>query len=206
MFKRKFEKAVADWPKTAMTKDGGVHVTGKYVQPLLAWRAGMIAAFIGIIAAVDLWSRGMPGPGFALLIFLAIVWPLFLRASVYELFGKNVDVKIYPDRIALPGWFGYKNYSRAMPIEFRIEQHHKALAETGQYRIFRAAIEAVMQYGEKRIPLAEMPEKDMELARALIIRLQNVCHSVDAAMKMGANSRTARRAPAGDFGPAPDIR
>ncbi len=33
MFKEKFEKPLADWPTTSVTKDGGVRVTGRYWPP-----------------------------------------------------------------------------------------------------------------------------------------------------------------------------
>jgi hypothetical protein len=202
----KFEKAHAEWPKTTVTKDGGVHVTGKYVGPMLNNNTGVVVTILGAAGAIYAWvAVGDVRAAMWTVVFLFAAYAVFLREAIYAIFGKRVDVKIYPDRIALPSWLGYKNYSRDMPIEFRIERHQQALTEKGNAVIFRNAIEAVMQYGEKRIQLAEMPETSTELARALVIRLQNVCHSVDAAMQTASGSKQG--APrAEDFGPAPDIR
>lgn len=128
-----------------------------------------------------------------------------------------MDVKVYPDRIAVRQGLGYKNYSRQHPIEFRAEDHEKAIEEqanairTGNdsFRVYREAVQVVMQYGEKRIPLAELRLKDLEKAKALVIRMQNVCASLDEAirrMTAGQVRPSTEDEPLGDFGPAPDIR
>lgn len=205
MFGKKYEAAHADWPKTSVTRDGGVHVTGKYWKPHSeeGWRTLYLVAS-GIAAVCAAATGGGFGPGIAIFVFLVIAWELIFKRVAFFLFGKNLNLKIYPDRIAVPSYLGYRNYSRAMPIEFRIEQHHLALSRD-KAKWYHDAIEAVMQYGEKRVALAAMPQKNIELARALVIRLQNVCDSVDMALPV---SGTGKMKPAGtgDFGPVPDIR
>jgi hypothetical protein len=198
-----FEQALAKWPKASVRGDGSVHVTGKYVSPRLD-AGGFILALIGGAAASIITISGKDNAGFGDFLLLALFWTPIAAVVVYLFFRKNVDVKIYHDRIAVRhGLFGYKEYSREVPIEFRVEQHHLALTERGNATVYRNAIEAVMQYGEKRIPLAEMPHKKLEEMRALVIRLQNVCASVDASHALAPSGNRTR---ASDFGPAPDVR
>lgn len=211
-----FEKAFADWPQTVLTRDGGAHLTGKYVYPTLESRADAVLGLSSLAFAV--WASFRTenvATGVLIMLVVSTCWYLFLRRLIFRTFGKNVDVKIYPGRIAVRQWFGYRNYSREMPLEFRIEQHRKAIAEEANEvrlqkrlrRTYRDAVEVVMQYGEKRVSLAELRYKDIEMAQALVLRLQNVCASLDAAMEMVAQGRIR---PAGrgaeDFGPAPEIR
>lgn len=214
----KYEEAYADWPQTQMLKDGGVHVYGKYVPPMLPRRVFALACLVGGVFAIYVLSTAEK-PGSALVaIVLTIVAYYALRPMLYNMFGKSVDVKIYPDRIAVRQGLGYKNYSRQHPIEFRAEDHEKAVQEqanairTGNdsFRVFREALQVVMQYGEKRIPLAELRLKDLEKAKALVIRLQNVCNTLDDAVRRMAAGQVKpageEPATAGDFGPAPPIR
>lgn len=197
----RFEKALANWPKERRLRDGGVHITGKYISPKLD-AGGGLAMFVGAIAG-GMWGWEST-QSYAVAAVAAFMGAVLLAMTIGVIFAKNVDVKIYPDRIAVWSFLGYKNYSRAIPIEFRVEQHHKALTERGGRRLYRNAIEAVMQYGEKRVPIAEMPEREFERARALVIRLQNVCNRVDLAMNEGKS--TAGAAKESEFGPAPEIR
>lgn len=202
---KRFENAFADWPKTTVLADGGVHVSGRYVGPYL-YRAGTPLAFLAAmgIAIILSVAQGDIRPGFWFMLAFGIAWFVFLRSLVNFIFGKNVNVRIYADRIKVLGLLGYRTYSRAMPIEFRIDPHHRALKERGHRTLYRRAIEVVMQYGEKRVPLAEMPQENIELARALVIRLQNVCASVDLCAEAGIQDARALRE--SEFGPAPDVR
>lgn len=206
MFGQNFENALADWPKTSLTKDGGVRVTGKYWPPGREMRArGIVFIAGGVWALLQSVDARDIRPGLAFMVGLTVAWFVVLKPLWFILFTKKLDITIYRDRITLPGGLWPRKFSRKMPIEFRIEQHRGALTEKGQWRIYRDALEAVMQYGEKRIPLAEMPETDIDLARALVIRLQNVCDGIDTAIAM-AESRSGQAVPVGDFGAAPDIR
>jgi len=143
--------------------------------------------YVGIFAVSAVANAESPAPGVMVIIGSVVLWHIGLRGILYDMFGKNVDVKVYHDRIAVRQGFGYKNYSRQEHIELRVERHQKAQKEeanairTGNNssRVFREAIEVVMQYGEKRVPLAEMREEDMEKAKALLLHLQNVCASLN---------------------------
>lgn len=213
-----FEEAFADWPKMTVLKNGGVHITGKYEQPGLAkwmnavWALVCLAALCGLSVALP---KSASGTAVGVPILMGIAYPIGVRRAMAWLFSKRVDVKILPDRIQVRSGRGYKNYSRKIPIEFRIEQHRKAIdeelaeARTGKRkpRTYREAVETVMQYGEKRIAIAELPIEEIEQARALAFRLQAACVSPDAAMSLAPQGRKARPdSSAGDFGPSPQIR
>lgn len=213
-----YEEAYAEWPLTKILNDGGIQVYGKYVQPMLPRQVFGLSCIAGAVVAVYVLSvTEAPGPALGAIIASIVAYYAF-RPVLYDTFGKNVDVKIYPDRIALRQGFGYKNYSRQYPIEFRAEDHEKAVQEqanairTGNdsFRVFREALQVVMQYGEKRIPLAEMRLSDLEKAKALVIRLQNVCNSLDEAVRHMADGKVRpageERATVGDFGASPPIR
>lgn len=208
MAKHKFEKAHASWPKTELTGDGGVRVIGKYYPPdygALDKFLGFCAAFAALSFAIN---AGDPMAGVALFICYALFYFFFLIFVLMWLNVSRLDIKIYPDRIVVLG----KNYAREMPTEFRVEQHEKAQEEeraemrAGQRkaRTYRDAVQAVMQYGEKRVVLVSLKASQIEMANALVIRMQNVCANFGAAMQVAA-SQTSRAAPAGEFGPAPDI-
>lgn len=203
-----FEKAHADWPATALIPGGGVAVTGiheglgyedGFVIPALAITAGSV--WLGIEAAS--YAAG----------FIAFFVGIFClgRAAIF-LFGTRLTVKIYPDRIELPSVTGAKLYSRQVPIEFKYEQHQMAAAEEAKEhrsgkreRKYREALEVVMQYGERRIVIAEMNQKHVDMARALVIRLQDICGKVDLAMAIATGTGGIRPA-GGDFGSPPEIR
>ena len=102
-----------------------------------------------------------------------------------------------------------------MPIEFRVEEHQKGLEERAKEikhnkrfpHVYREAVEVVMQYGEKRVPVAELPLKEIEKGKALVIRLQNICDQWDEAARRLAEGqmRPAGETPVSDFGEAPPI-
>jgi len=196
-----FEKSFANWPKMAMTKDGGVHVTGRYVSPALD-KIGGIFIIPGAIAG-GYWAW-VSTEMIVVAALGTIAGGVAAALIAFRLFAKRLNLKVYANRIVLPGWIGPRKYSRDMPMEFRIEQHRRAMYEKGVNRTYRDALEVVMQYGEKRVPIAAMPQDRIELARALVIRLQNICDSIDMAKSMGGSS--SGREMIADFGPAPHIR
>lgn len=64
-----------------------------------------------------------------------------------------------------------------------------------------------MMYGERRITIAALRDTDLAMARALVIRLQNVCATIDEMLaslpgRVAQNASTSK----GEFGPAPDVR
>lgn len=214
MARGKIERALADWPKTDVAKEGGVHITGRYVPPWIAANYdGMWALMTAIIviALGGAWTQ-LTNNGacfFVVGVFMMVLY-LPIKYGLFRLFGGNVDVRVFPDTIQMGG----KTYSRQMPIEFRVEQHQKGLKEqlrenkTGKRkpRTYRDALEVVMQYGEKRVPIAALPLKDIALAHALVIRLQNVCNSLDEIVRRFAAGQVAPAQGSGEFGPAPEVR
>jgi hypothetical protein len=220
MAKEKFEKALAEWPYTKILKDGGVHVFGKYEQPGFAQSmAGFWFFFCFVLFFVAMMGAQNAIAAVVAVVIAAFAYPIVVRPTLVSMFGKNVDVKIYPDKIQVRDGYRYRSYSREMPIEFRVEEHHKGLEERAKeikYNkrvkpVYREAIEAVMQYGEKRVPLAELPVKEIEKGKALVIRLQNMCATLDDAVRrMAAGQIKPAGEPAptgpGDFGPAPKVR
>lgn len=216
MAKVKFEQAMADWPKTKMLKDGGVHVFGKYEQPGLGEMMLFLWSLPAFVVAFWIVSvNGNPAVALAAAGFIMLMYPLGVRSMMVDMLGKKIDIKVYGDKLQVRHGFGYKNYSRSLPLEFRIEEHQKSIEDQLKQRsrrTYREAIEVVMQYGEKRVPLADMSLKHVEKAKAIVIRLQNVCAAYDQAVQqqmaqqqMGQFMTPA--APAGgDFGVAPPIR
>ena len=214
------------WLKTQELKDQpGVQITGKYKRPFVPGtthlKFAMIAACFGILwlwgHGPDVWANVFAGVmaggiGYSFLGILPVI-------GILKLIPREVDVKILAQKIQIKKGRRYRTYSRNVPIEFRVEQHHKAVQEELEEmkrgkagnRWYREAIEVVMQYGEKRIPIAEMRMVDLEKAKALVIRLQSWCESFDQALKRMADGQISpagemETVSGGDFGPAPDIR
>jgi hypothetical protein len=142
-----------------------------------------------------------------------VIYPLLIK-----LHSQNLRLNIMADSIKFPSGWGGKTYSRMQPIEFRVEPHQKGMQEeqrearTGQRasRIYREAIEVVMQYGEKRVVLAEMLQKDLEKAKALVIRLQGTCAKFDRMLAHMADEMnlpaSGGAANGGEFGPEWEVR
>lgn len=210
--------AKASWPvDTVDTDKGEAHITGKYVYPKLSDRAalvGFLAFIVTTIVVGPIGTKGMDaGEVFGNYVVAAIFPGMFIWLAVgflaYWLMRRNVNVTITFDAIRI----GRKAYPRNVPIEFSVQAHRKALREAEKLRpnsTWMNAIEVVMRYGEQRVTIAEMRRRDEEKAIALVIRIQNWCDRFDAIMaqaakqvKAGAESPAA---PAGEFGPAPDIR
>jgi hypothetical protein len=215
MFKRKTETAFAGWPHTRLLEGKvGVHITGKYITPKLRDRVGLLTITLTIAIFFVYSSQNTEGTismlGFFAIVALFIV-PVPFYFWVKNVFSANLNIKIFPDMIEA----NHRQYTRSEPIEFRVERHHKATEEvareqnTGQRTssTFRQAIEVVMQYGEKRVVLAEMREKDLEMAKALVIRAQNICNQFDKAIAGMTDKETApKESVGGDFGPEPNVR
>ncbi len=217
------------WIKTReLTDQPGVQITGTHKRPFVSSMTHFKLAAVTSVALFFYAMATRPGSDWTDLLFIAV----FFTIPVYGLIGalvvrpvlmlipRGVDVRILPKHIQIKKGRKYRTYSRAVPLEFRVEQHHKAAKEElkeqkagkPQDRWYREAIEVVMQYGEKRIPIAEMRMLDMEKAKALVIRLQSWCESFDQAMARMADgqikpaSEEVGVVSEGDFGPAPDIR
>jgi hypothetical protein len=229
MLGSKTETPFADWPKTKALKDGGFHVTGSYLHPTTRRTADGFGILFGVIAFFSMISAvRSPGDlfGFAILAFIiAGITSWVLRSWLH----KNLDIKVHPDKIMVGGRWGYKTYPRNVRMEFRVERHRKAGEEAleehrkgeRQAMVYRQAVEVVLQYGERRVVLAEMREKDVEKANALAFRLQDICESQNEALQQLLNEHVRpidpvpgawqpnlppQRSAPGEFGPEPEIR
>jgi hypothetical protein len=195
--KEKIESAFAGWPKMTALPNSGLHLTGPYENPTSRERALWLWLLI--------WMPVIPFflPGLALLAFYPIVRPGFIG-----MFSPKLDVKIYKDKIVHRAkGKRAKTYSRAMPIEFRVEDHAQSLQDRlkrKNRKTYHEAIEVVMQYGEVRVPIADFNLRHLEQARTLVIRLQNACATVDL-MSDYVTPATPEKRRADHFDPAPDI-
>ena len=97
-------------------------------------------------------------------------------------------------------------------MELRIEPHHKGALETAKEisrgrRIkvrYRNAIEVVMQYGEKRVPIAEFESQDIEKAKAVLFRIQGAQKEIDDAVSREIFTKWKVQAQS-EFGPEPNV-
>lgn len=208
-----FEDPFAGWPhwKIISENGGGVHITGRYLNPSLAFALpeayGLFAFAMVLLALLG------SGNIFVAVVVAGFLWAFYSvwKPAMVNMWGKKVDVKVFADMIQVRSKRSYKNYSRAVPIEFRIEPHHRGLEERAKEEqlgrkvkgLYRNAIEVVMQYGEKRIPLAEFNTVDVEFAKAVVFRLQHATMKFTQ-LKQAANF-LQRPANSGDFGPRPQI-
>jgi hypothetical protein len=214
MRKRIFQSATAGWPQTTpLEKEGGILLTGKYDGVRIDTAIGFIAFLIAVVSAYLAWRFG-PGKGDSF-VYWIIGYPLAILVIVpmiWRYFQRNLSVRIFPDSIEFKGM----RFARDVRIEFSVEQHHLARREEAeehrsgqrQKRTYRDAIEVVMQYGERRVVIAAMKMKDLEMAKSLVIRLQDTCTDFDKAVAkllQDLQSSAPVRAE-GAFGPAPDIR
>jgi hypothetical protein len=207
----KFENPIADWPKARVIKKegGGVHITGRYLHPSLAHNMPQVYGLIGFVLCLLVFvASANPFPP---LLLAGLLWAFYSlwKSTMTNMFGKKVDVRMFPDKIEVRNGFFYKKYSRAVPMELRIEQHHKGLLETAkeiktgrrQKVLYRNAIEVVMQYGEVRVSMAEFEAKDIERAKALLFRMQTAMQRIDFALQEAEKMAKQEN----EFGPGPSL-
>lgn len=194
----KFESPYGDWPKVTLVKDAsagpGVHITGRYLAPyqrkniLAYWGIPWMFAFLCgtfFLAAHKLMSeRVFLGMILTSVAGYFVLWRPLMRLAL----AGQVDVKVFADAIQVGNGFSYKAYDRNVPIEIRLEQHHKALERMQPQRaeVFRQASEVVVRYGTKRIMIAELELCDLEMAKSLVLRLQEAVLKLDAAGAMAS--------------------
>lgn len=208
---RRTEKAVADWPKMTIDKrQGGVRLHGKYAGPSLdgigrlLFGIAVIAAMVYALQETKDWQAPVAVAG-----GMIIAWLFLGRSIMISTFGRNLDVRILPDVIRVKR----KRYDRSAVRGFRMERHHKAVKEARRERqrgkrsetTYREALEVVMDYGEKRIPIAAMPDKDERKAEALMYRLQNAVENLESIVT-GEEFEVGGTGPGDAFGKPPDIR
>lgn len=188
MFGKKIEQAKSSWPIDKVNaKAGCVEITGQYVKPTQRGIVGLVAAGLAVPLALT-------GVGIVLII------PII--PGLWMLLKSNLRIRIDNEAISIRG----KRYARIPGlIEFRVGEHQRAYSDNPG--VYANALEVVMQYGERRIVVAEMRQKDHEKATALAFRLQTWSKEFPGMMAayQGLN-RQAASEKGGEFGPAPDVR
>jgi hypothetical protein len=208
------EAPLADWPQYELT-DGGkaARITGRYRAPSGWWQIGfplllmMIAlALSPVSCSYDGRFRGLTGQE---ALSRAALWfgGFVVVAIAGRAFGtrRRVDVMVAPDAITIGG----KRYIRAEGLnQFAIEEHEKAYHEIRSSqrghpgRVYRDALQVVMRYGERRVPVADFNQRDVRKAEALLHRLQGFAAMMDA----GKEQPIAAPGEKDYFGPARPIR
>lgn len=216
--KGEFEAAFGDWPQAEFLEGKtALHITGKYRVPSWWWQSGF-PILLGIVMLIALPFSCFPfvenHPGDDMLGFYFIVGWLVLFMTVIGFFDhigrrRNLDVKLSADAIEIRG----KRYARAAPHQFSVEEHEKAYDEEsaarrghGKDRIFRDAMQVVMRYGERRVPIAAFGRRDVRKAEALLVRLQLLDQGLEEMLETAAQGEAAAPGEGDDFGPARPIR
>ena len=213
-----YESPMGDWPHVHVEEDG-VHITGSYTSPRAAYHMDQLGpGILFLIAGAILYPIGYSsknlwiaiGGPFAVLIFAKIFWNVGLESFLLGAFPRHLSILVDEKSIRING----KTYSRAVPIELRLETHHKAIKEyakevkTGQRQqpVYRNAWEVAMQYGLKRIVIAEMRHEDEDKATALLLQIQLAMQNVDrVAANISSEDDAKRLTKRNPFGPEPRI-
>ncbi|WP_409562733.1 hypothetical protein [Hyphomicrobium sp. MC8b] len=158
-----YENAKASWPRTRTIAGGGTRISGSYVQPWLAALSPllygalvlafsfMVLAGTGNLVAALVW-------GVAMTLLYGVLW----KGSITNVLGKLVDIRVWPERVEIRRGLFRKSYDRRVPMAFRLEGAVSS----------RPVVAVVMQYGERRVVVAEMPLAASDQAAALVARLQ----------------------------------
>jgi hypothetical protein len=186
---KRIEQPVSKWPRLDVV-DGGqaVRLSGTYRAPSAWWSEAfpilMLLASPFLLplscsavgtARYGSWDN-MPAE--AVVYFTGgFIVAMFLFVAVCEQLGarRQLRVKVSPDAIEIDG----RTYARAEGLNhFSIEEHEKAFDEERAIRrghggrIYLDAMQVVMRYGEKRVPIAAFGKRDVRKAEALLLRLQ----------------------------------
>ena len=221
--KRNVELPLAAWPELEiLEREGAVRITGSYSAPSMWW--SRVFPALTMMASVFLlpWScieygntrygnwDHMTAADAGIVIGVFVVGMIALVAFCQHQGRKrHINVKVTPETIHING----RAYARGEGLnQFAIEEHEKAFNEAqvlrrGQgSRLYLDAMQVVMRYGEKRIPIADFNGSDARKAEALVVRLQTVDKGLHQLLgSAGENEAAAPGAP-DDFGPAKTIR
>lgn len=207
------ESPFADWPQTEATPAGdGFHITGRYTAPSVQWSVNLPAILLMFWLPVTLVTCSVTARHELSEMSTGEFWtvPVLTTAGFVALgilgavFGRRhtIDVTLTRDTIRING----TRYRRAEGLnQFAIEEHAQAYGERRRNvsPIYRDAMEVVMRYGEKRVPIAAFRKEDVRKAEALLARLQHVDRHLDGLL---GGSAPGAAAPADDFGAARPIR
>ncbi|MGH6922872.1 MAG: hypothetical protein ACRED5_03790 [Propylenella sp.] len=200
------QKEQADWPHENIVKgEGCVRITGTYRDPDLGGRA-LGLGFLALIVTIVL-SGLVPDDYYASTMVLWLIVPPITAFIAFVWWRPAVNVTIGPESVVIGG----KTYSRDVDIQFRTDRHPRAIAALDRGRQprpeYAQAMQVVMQYGERSVPIAMFRGRDIEMARALIIRLQAWHEGFNRLRRQPETEQPATTASDRDeFGPAPPIR
>jgi hypothetical protein len=219
--KNEIETPYGDWPNTEfLEKEQSLFISGTYAAPSPWWENGfpslmgvlfLIIAVGSCVPAVEgFYGREVTSEeggvgGLIYLVGWAVVY--LIVAGFFSHIGRQrrLWVKMSRDVIETNG----RRYARGAPHQFAIERHEKARQEAQGDRsgkgshIYRDAVQVVMRYGERRVPIAEFKEKDIRKAEALLVRLQTVDQTMDQALDARPATAHAER---DEFGPRKALR
>jgi len=194
-----------------LEKQGGVQITGKYMSPnVYEWAktvATLVVVTLGWFVPLVLLDGGANLSAVLLVsgIVLAVVWG-GLYMLIAGVFRPAVNVKMFPDVIQVGG----RRYARDDVAEFRTELPRKVAKHYDKHGTMTPQQsqqkEVVMQYGERTVPIAIFRGRDIDKARALVMRLQAWHEGFNKLRKRDATEHAPARSHADEFGPAPDVR
>jgi hypothetical protein len=218
------EDPYGDWPQCEIRGDKGtVRVTGQYREPSAWWQRTFPSLLMLVSLGALPWSCSSIGAseygssdnipwdftwkfmlGYVALLILLVMWGNFRGRR------REIDVTFSDDKIRI----GHKNYTRSGALnQFEIDRHEKAFAEEralreqNRRRLYSDAVQVIMRYGGKRVPIAGFDLGDMRKAEALLVRLQTVNASFDEAFDQALLSASGITPDeSGDFGRAAPLR
>jgi hypothetical protein len=122
---------------------------------------------------------------------------------------RQLRIRMSADKIEING----RSYERAQGYnQFAVEEHEKRFREArainrGQGgRLYLDAVQVVMRYRERRVPIADFRDSDADKADALFLRLQWLNENFDKQMALHGQGQPSPAADDDDFGPARPIR
>ena len=217
------ETPYADWPRIEVTEaEDALRLTGRYTAPSGWWSEGFPALLVVLwlpltLVTCSLATNGNYSKGTSQEFLgspLLVGFIFFVMAVLGEIFGprRKLNVTIGRDSIVISG----TRYMRREGLnQFAIEEHEKTRGEAvvaarghGSGRIYRDAMQVVMRYGEKRVPVAAFRRQDVRKAEALLVRLQGLNAKLDELLAPQAQGVAAPAMPGAkdEFGPARPIR
>lgn len=218
------ERPLADWPALEVRPhEQAVYIYGGYTAPSAWWSRGfpillMLASLPGLPASCASFANSAYGgmrymPDMHIAYFL-IAW---LAGGVVlwllgEYFGRKRQVKVRMTAETIE--IGRRSYARGQGIQFEIDEHERAFDEAQDVRsghagrLYLDAMQVVMRYGERWVPVAAFRRNDLRKAEALLRRLQalNEPRALEMLFSMSGEDEAPGPDDRDDFGPAKPLR
>lgn len=222
------EAPVAAWPHMMVLPAArAIRITGKYLAPSGWWQQGfpclMLLASPFLLPAscsatgTALYGRWIFMPGVAVAIFIgAFIAALAVIIVAGRQWGRTrkLNITITPDTVHI----GRRRFPRRL-AQYAVEPHELAREEqiaASQvdeiWWVYRDAVQVVMHYGERRIPVADFDISSVQDAAALRERLvlvdtrQWLEDALDEAQEADDSHGPDGTSGHDEFGPPPDIR